>query len=318
MTVAAVETQGTPRAVCADIGGSHMKFGLSAGPGLVRAAGQIRTPAQDWDAFRDALAGAVTRLDPGGRLPLAVSVAATLDRDSGRAISANIPCLAGHDLPDALAALTGRAVVVANDADSFALAEASVGAARGHHTVFALILGTGVGGGLVVGGTNLAGPGGVVAEWGHGAIARTKVTLPDGTVVTLPRFACGCGRTGCLDTIGGARGMERLHHHLTGVPLNSYQLLDRWEAGCMQAGRSIALWIELLAEPLGFLTNVLGTTLMPVGGGLAARTALIGALDRAVRARTLYPFTQPLVVPGQHRRNGGLVGVSVLAGKVLA
>ena len=160
--------------------------------------------------------------------------------------------------------------------------------------MFGVILGSGVGGGLVVEGRVVRGPGGYAGEWGHGPVIRA------------PAFACGCGQVGCLDTVGSARGLERLHRHLTGQDLTSVVLLDQWTAGRNVA--AVALWLDLVSGVLATVVNVVGCSVVPVGGGLANAPALIAALDLAVRARILRQTDAPLVVVAQVSADAGLIG----------
>jgi len=306
-------------ALCADIGGSFIKFGRALAAGTVERVDEVPTPAQDWDALVTALSQLAARWNgPGAALPLAISTTGLFDHRTGTVTAANIPAFAGHDVVSELTAALGRPVLIANDADTFALAEANIGIGQGHDVVFCAILGTGVGGALVVDGHMVRGFRGVTGEWGHGPITQTMLTLESGETLTLPRFACGCGQAGCTDTIGGARGLERLHLHLHGTSGTSHQILDDWEAGNAQAARTVEVYLALLSEPLAFAVNITGASVVPVGGGLAARSKLIGALDRAVRPKTLNVFSEPLVRPGQFLDNGGLVGLSVLVHQNLA
>jgi N-acetylglucosamine kinase len=125
-------------------------------------------------------------------------------------------------------------------------------------------------------------------------------------VIRAPAFACGCGQVGCLDTVGSARGLERLHRHLTGLNLTSVEILDLWAAGRRMA--AVDLWLELVSGVLAMVVNVVGCTVVPVGGGLGNVPALIGALDQAVRARILRRTDAPLVVVAQVSADAGLIG----------
>lgn len=305
---------GQATALCADIGGSYIKFARTFGPGAVERVDEVPTPARDWTAFVEALAGLSTRWNGGASpLPLAISTTGLFDHRDGSVTAANLSAFAKRDVRGELSAALGRPVVIANDADAFALAEANLGIGRGHDVVFCAILGTGVGGALVVGGHSVRGHRGVVGEWGHGPILQTEIVLASGESVHVPHFACGCGQQGCTDTIGGARGMERLYQHLHGEQKTSYQILDAWEAEDAAASRTVEVYLALLADPLAFSVNLTGASIVPVGGGLAARSKLVAALDERVRARTLNRFEQPLVRPGQFVKDGGLIGMSVLA-----
>jgi N-acetylglucosamine kinase len=209
----------------------------------------------------------------------------------------------------------GLPVWIANDADCFALAEARAGAGRGHATVFGIILGTGVGGGLVFDGRLLTGPGGFAGEWGHGPAAAAFAGTPP---VAIPRLPCGCGQTGCLDTVGGARGMERLHLLLHGQRAPSTMIVTDWLAGEPDAVRTVDCFVDLLAGPLAMLVNTLGASVLPVGGGLAKCAPLIARLDEAVRARMLRRTDAPLLVPGQSGAEPGLLGAAWFGAAQLA
>lgn len=270
-----------------DIGGSRIK---AARGGVF--LGEVATPVQDLRAFVAAL-NAFRRGDERG---IAISIAGVVDPATGRGKVANIPAIDGRDLAGELKAAFGLPVLVLNDADCFALAEISVGAARGHRNVFAVILGSGVGGGLVIDGHLVQGAGGFAGEWGHGPVIRE------------PAFACGCGQIGCLDTVGSARGIERLHQHLTGEVIGSVEVIRRWRSG--QASPAVKLWLDLVSGQLAMVLNVVGASVVPVGGGLANDRALVAALDRAVRAKVLRRVEQPLVVVAEAGSDAGLIGAA--------
>ncbi len=278
--------------VALDIGGTRIRSACAAPPYTLSAQVSQPTPATDFHAFIGALRAAVR----GTPVAAGISIAGAVDPVTGRARVANIPCLDGRHVAADLAAALGFPVIVANDADCFALAEAVAGAGRGHRTVFGAILGTGVGGGLVVDGKLVAGAG----EWGHGP-------------VTQPAFPCGCGLAGCLDAIGSARGIERLHVHLGGAPLAAPDLLARWTDGDAQAARTVAAWLDVLAGPLAMVVNVTGADIVPTGGGLAGAPGLLAALDAAVRPLTLARPDRPLVVPATSGPEPGLTGAAILA-----
>ncbi len=294
--------------LCFDIGGSAIKSAHAHAPDDVRPQDRMPTPGADFDAFaqvlRDAIAAAPARPER-----IAISIAGVVDPDTGVARVANIPCLMGRRLHSDLEAALGLPVDLANDADCFALAEATVGAGRGHEVVMGVILGTGIGGGVVVRG-RLLNQAGFSGEWGHGPVAQRVLGDPE---ITLPAFPCGCGISGCLDAICGARGLEMLHTHLhPGAVLDTHALIAGWQAGDPAPTRTMSLWIELLAGPLAMVQNLLGAGVMPVGGGLSNAAPLVTALDQAVRALTLRRIDRPLLVPAQCRIEPGLVGAAIL------
>ncbi len=295
--------------VCFDIGGSTIKAALARSPEDLVALGKHDTPADDFTAFCRSIA-ALAETAGETATPLSIAIAGVVDPQSRRIKVANIPCIDGRALADDLAAALGRPVLVTNDADCFALAEAAIGAGHGHRIVFGIILGTGVGGGVVVEGRLLQGAGGFAGEWGHGPILARRVGDPP---VDVPWFACGCGQSGCVDTIGGARGMERLHHHLTGRTMKSRAIMDAWRAGEPQAARTLDCYIELVAQPLALSVNLLGADIVPVGGGLGRETEMLAILDSAVRRRILRATAEPLVVPGRCTGNPAFIGAALVA-----
>ncbi len=277
-----------------DIGGSRIK--AAAWDGALRPLGEAATPSGDTAAFMQAL----TRFVTGAERGIAVSIAGVVDPATGVGKVANIPAIDGMALAPALEAATGRPVLVQNDADCFALAEAMQGAGQGRRSVFGVILGSGVGGGLVHAGRVLTGAGGYAGEWGHGPVIRGEFA-----------FRCGCGQVGCLDTIGSARGLERLHRKRTAALLGAETIIAGWMAGEAEAGETMALWRELVAGPLAMVLNVLGADVVPVGGGLSRAPGLVEYLDEAVRVRILRRTKAPLLVPAQCGADAGLLGAAL-------
>ncbi|WP_275787115.1 ROK family protein [Pararhizobium gei] len=294
--------------LCFDIGGSAIKGAFARSVETIVPLDRRPTPLHDFAAFVQTLRDVI---DEAGERPdrLALSITGVVDPETRAIKCANIPCIDGRNLFEALSTSLGLPVLIANDADCFALAEAGAGAGRGHRIVLGAILGTGVGGGLVVDGRLVNAEGGFAGEWGHGpALAAMAGTPP----VAVPTFDCGCGQRGCVDTIGGARGMERLHAVLHGHLLASEQITLLWQRGDAQAARTIDVFIDLISAPLALTVNITGATIVPVGGGLSNVAPLIAALDTAVRARILRRFDRPLVVPGACRIEPGLIGAAIL------
>lgn len=294
--------------VCFDIGGTTIKGAIAYAPDDIRPVPRIPTPKT---SFEDFAAGLKSVIDNSGGTPACVSlsIAGVIDADTGRATVANIPSIHGRALKDELEQALGLPVIVSNDADCFVMAESEIGSGRGHRVVFGVILGTGVGGGLVIDGRLINSEGGFAGEWGHGPVAATRAGNPP---VELPRFECGCGLTGCVDAIGSARGMEKLHMHLHRQDMTSEEIIAAWLGGNPDAARTIDVLVDILASPLAMVINVTGATIVPVGGGLSNSRELLATLDEAVRARILRRFARPLVVPAICRIEPGLIGSAVL------
>ena len=294
--------------VCFDIGGSFIKGAVALTAQDIAPLTPRPTPLDDFDAFAATLVGVIadSHIRPQR---IAVSITGIIDPETGIATVANIPCIHGRPLQRDLEALLGLDVLIANDADCFALAEAGLGAGRGHAIVLGAILGSGVGGGLVANGRLVNASGGFAGEWGHGPILPNSAGDPP---VAIPAWDCACGQKRCLNTVGGARGMERLHFEFHRAQRSSREIVDGWQAGEVEASRTIDLYVELVAAPLALAVNITGASIVPVGGGLAKSGPLIERLDEAVRARTLRRFGRPLVVPGSLSIEPGLAGAALL------
>ena len=290
-----------------DIGGSKMEFARVGRDGTVTNRAQLPTPHSSWDDFLAALQSLVAA--HGNVARIGISIAGTTDSATGIATkTANVPVVNGHHLENEISTHLGIPVRVGNDADCFALAEATVGAGKGLPIVFGTILGTGVGGGLVIGGRMIRGAHGVTGEWGHGPLLAEAVAARG-----IPVIRCGCGQIGCLDSYGSARGLERIHAALAGETRTSQAITEAWHAGNGNAAHSIEVFVELIAGPLSMIVNTIGPSIIPVGGGLSSDAPLLALIDRAVRDRVLGRYEAPLVVPGLTRGASGLIGAAMLA-----
>jgi N-acetylglucosamine kinase len=294
---------------CFDIGGTTIKAATATSPNALTPIGRLPTPHDDFAAFAAAMAALVEQGGAPEGSPISISVTGVVDPETGITTVANIPCIDGRNLAGELAGRLRCTVLVANDADCFALAEAHAGAGQGHRVVFGAILGTGVGGGIVADGRLFRGGGGLSGEWGHGTSVATEAGVPP---FDVPHFACGCGQAGCVDTIGGARGIERLHRLLHDADLPSTGIISAWQAGDPSATQTVDLHVELVSVPLALTVNIVGPDIIPVGGGLGNAHALVARLDQAVRARILRRIDRPLVVPAQLTVDAGLIGAASL------
>lgn len=292
---------------CFDVGGSFIRYGLRGDTGGVAIAGRVPTPGGDFDAFVEVMSQATGEMQAD---VVSLSIAGAYDRQTGVAQVANIPCLNGRRLAADLEMRLGLPVLVHNDADCFALAEAHGGAGRGRAVVFGIILGTGVGGGIVVDGRLISGHGGIAGEWGHGALVDPRAC---GAEIAPEHMLCGCGRVGCIDAVGSARGLEKLHLGLHGVALASTAITAAWDAGDAQATASVELYTCHIARGLGVMVNLLGPGAVPVGGGMASNARLIARMDELVRGQVLARYDAPLVVPGRYVSDGGLIGAGIAA-----
>jgi fructokinase len=218
---------------------------------------------------------------------------------SGRMKNCNTVCLNGRDLPADLGNQVGRPVRVENDANCFALAEATRGAAAGAGVVFGVILGTGVGGGIVVGGRLLPGLQHIGGEWGHHSID------PSGP-------ECYCGQRGCVETYLSGPAVEHAYAAASGSSARMNEIVGRARAGEDAARRTLAAFLDRFGRALANVVSILDPDAIVLGGGLSNIDELY-AEGRAAVAR--YVFNDELRTPIVRNALGdsaGVVGAALL------
>ncbi|QFT32375.1 N-acetyl-D-glucosamine kinase [Labrenzia sp. THAF82] len=291
---------------CFDIGGSFIRHGTLREDGSVIENGRVATPGADWEAF----VSAIHSCAESASTPISISLAGAFDERSGIADVANIPCLHRRPVLSDLERALGRPVVITNDANAFALAEAVDGSGRGRSVVFGIILGSGVGGGLVIDGKLVKGFGGIAGEWGHGPVLDPTA---GGQLKGIGHYACGCGQIGCIDAVCSARGLERIHQSLHGITASSKEITEAWHQADVKAASTIDAYSTLLSRALSVLVNTLGPDVIPVSGGLSNDTTLLDLIDRKTREIVLAKYDQALVLKGHFAENGGLQGAGIVA-----
>ncbi|MAM09926.1 MAG: N-acetylglucosamine kinase [Rhizobiaceae bacterium] len=297
--------------LCFDIGGTAIRAATATDGALPGKVSRFETPAGDHGAFLALISSIIDDL-PERPAALAISLAGIVNPETGNLVVANIPAIHGTNLKADLEDRTQLPVIIANDADCFAVSEAVYGAGRDHDIVFGVIFGTGVGGGLVSGKRLINRAGGFAGEWGHGPVVPLVVGERP-----IPHFACGCGLSGCVDTVAGGPGLQRLHAFLHGETRAAPAILSGWHAGEARAAQTVETCLQLLAGPLAMAINLTGATIVPAGGGLARDHALVSAIDSAVRPLTLAKPRHRLVVPATSGAEPGLAGAAAIGFQTL-
>ena len=305
--------------ICLDLGGSFIKLGVMNAQDELKILDQQPIPNASWEAFSALVVQMIAQQQAhfAANSPLAISTAGIVVPETGEIFASNIPAFHQRCFGPELSAMLQRKVIVHNDADCFTVAEALAGVGQGHKVVFGAILGSGVGGGLVANGRIICGQNGLTGEWGHGPITLTEVEI-DGNVVRVPRLLCPCGQKGCLDSYGGARGLENLHRTLHDINASSVEIIVQWQQQETLAQQTIQAWLQLVAQPLAYSINITGASLVAVGGGLASVTPLIAALNDAVQGYVLRRTAHALVMPGAFSQQGGMLGAALMARQTLA
>ncbi|MEK6211810.1 MAG: ROK family protein [Pseudomonadota bacterium] len=247
-----------------DLGGSKIELIAFDAAGGERLRRRVPTPRNDYRATLAAIRELITQsereLGTGGSV--GIGTPGSLSRATGRLRNSNSVYLNGQMIVQDLEALLGRPVRIANDANCFALSEATDGAAIGAEVVFGVILGTGVGAGIVVRGRALDGPNGIAGEWGHNP-------LPWPQPEELPGPQCYCGKTGCIETFVSGPGLANDHRLSTGAALEADAIVTRAASGDAACQSTLARYEERLARALAHVINVLDPDVIVLGGGLS-------------------------------------------------
>jgi fructokinase len=290
-----------------DLGGTKIEVAALDRAGTVMARRRVATPAQDYPAtiatIRD-LVGAV-EAELGRTCTIGIAMPGALSPATGLIKNANSTCLIGHPFDRDLVAALGREVRLANDADCFALSEAVDGAAAGARSVFGAILGTGVGGGVVIAGNLLAGANAIAGEWGHNP-------LPWPAPSESPGPRCYCGKLGCIESFLSGPAFAADHLRETGRQQDAETIAQAAASGDAPAEASLARYVDRLARSLASVINIVDPEIVVLGGGLSGIEALY-RLVPAVWGRYVFSDTVATrLLPPVHGDSSGVRGAAWL------
>ncbi len=291
-----------------DLGGTKIE-GIVMGEGArILARERVPTPAGDYGATLSALVVLVQRLEQAvdaRALPVGIGTPGAVSRISGLMKNCNSTCLNGRPFRQDLEARLQREIRLANDADCLALSEAQDGAAAGAATVFGVILGTGVGGGIVVRGQLLAGPNAIAGEWGHNP-------LPAPREAERPGPRCYCGRQGCVETWLSGPGLSADHARYAGVELSADEIARRAQAHEAASLASLQRYEERLGRALATVINVLDPDVIVLGGGVSRIERLYEQVPRYWRAHVFSDRVDTRLLPARHGDSSGVRGAAWL------
>jgi predicted NBD/HSP70 family sugar kinase len=290
-----------------DLGGTKIAGISLAATGAVLAQHRVATPQGDYAGtvaavielirgLEEALPQTPERIPP----PVGIGTPGAVSTATGAMKNCNSTCLNGRHLREDIAAGLGRAVRIANDADCLALSECTDGAARGAATVFAAILGTGVGGGVVANGSLLRGPNAIAGEWGHNVLPGLDDAFEN------ERRACYCGRYNCIETYLSGPGFSRSYALLSGRDLSPAQIADRAARGDAIAATALQRYQQQLAYALAQVINILDPDVVVLGGGLSNLESLYDHVPRFWRQHI---FSDTVATPLLPARFGAASGV---------
>jgi fructokinase len=290
-----------------DLGGSKIEIIALDEEGAVLLRRRRPSPRDSYQATLEAIRAIVaeTEADLGARGTVGIGTPGAISPATGLLKNSNSTWLNGQPLDRDLAAALERPVALANDADCLALSEATDGAAAGAATVFAVILGTGVGGGLAVHGRVLAGPNAIAGEWGHNP-------LPWPDLDELPGPPCYCGLAGCIETWLSGPGLARDYHLHSGVERDPPAIVAAAACGDAAADAALRRYEHRLARGLATVINLLDPQAIVLGGGLSQLARLYTAVPALWQRCVFSDTVRTSLVPALHGDSSGVRGAAWL------
>jgi fructokinase len=290
-----------------DLGGTKIEAIALGEEGEVLARRRQPSPRGDYDGTIAAVADLVAGLEQqtGRHGSVGVGIPGALSSASGLIKNANSTWLIGRAFDRDLSAALHRPVRLENDANCFALSESIDGAAAGARVVFGVILGTGVGGGIVVDGRTILGRNAIAGEWGHNPLPWPG----DGE---RPGPPCYCGRHGCIETFLSGPGLVRDHGAAGGGDLTAEQIAARAAQGDPLAEAALRRYEDRLARSLATVINVVDPEVIVLGGGLSNLERLYRALPEKLPAYVFSDQVDTPVLPPRHGASSGVRGAAWL------
>jgi fructokinase len=284
-----------------DLGGTKTEAMLMGPDGADLMRLREETPTGDYAATLALIGQLVSTLDSeaGTPCPVGIGMPGAISPATGVVKNANSTWLIGQPFLHHLEEKLGTRVRLANDADCFALSEATDGAGRGAASVFGIILGTGVGGGLVVNGRLVSGPNAISGEWGHNP-------LPWPQAHELPGPQCYCGKHGCIESWCSGPGLSADHLRVTRHKLKPENILLAAQTGNPEAKATLDRYADRLARSLASVVNVVDPHAIVLGGGLSHLDYLYDAVPALLPQ---YVFSDNVVTPVRRNLHGASSGI---------
>jgi fructokinase len=290
-----------------DLGGTKIEAIALDDEGATLYRHRIPTPVGDYTGTLDAIAGLVREVERQLNRPGSVGIGTpgSLSPRTGLIRNSNSTVLNGKPLDRDISRLLNRPVRLENDANCFALSEATGGAANEAKSVFGVILGTGVGGGLVVDERVLTGRNRIAGEWGHNPMPWPKAD-------ERPGPSCYCGKTGCIETFLSGPGMARQFRAATMRDLSAKDIANAAEAQDSEAMAAIEIYEDQLARGLAHVINIFDPDSVVLGGGLSNITSLYRSLPHLISGYVFSDSFDTPIVSATFGDSSGVRGAALL------
>jgi len=290
-----------------DLGGTKIEIAALDEAGAAVHRERVATPAGDYGATVDATARLVEDAERtlGAQGTVGIAMPGAISLATGRVKNANSTWLNGRPLKEDLERRLAREVRLANDANCFALSEATDGAAKDAAVVFGVILGTGVGGGIVAHGRILEGANAIGGEWGH-----NPLPLPRADDRPLP--LCYCGRRACIETYLSGPGLAADHARASGERITATEIAERAANGDARCIQALDRYVDRLARSLALVINIVDPDVIVLGGGLSRIARLYDDVPRRWGEHVFSDEVRTRLVPPVHGDASGVRGAAWL------
>jgi fructokinase len=290
-----------------DLGGTKIEGAAIDACGSVRFRHRVATPSRDYRGTVDAIIALIRMIEQeiGTTAPVGIGIPGAVSPATGLIKNANSTWLIGRPLRRDIESALRRPTRLANDANCFALSEATDGAGAAMETVFGVILGTGVGGGIAIRRQILVGANAIAGEWGHNP-------MPSPTADEVPGPPCWCGRSGCLETFLSGPALAADHHRDYRQTLSAPEIAEAAAAGDPECGATLERYMDRLARGLASVINVVDPNVIVLGGGVSSISAIYEQVPR-LWARYIFSdrVATPLLPPA-HGASSGVRGAAWL------
>lgn len=290
-----------------DLGGTKIEFVALEGDGTELHRHRMATPRFDYAGTVRAIRDSVKEIERklGRSASVGVGIPGTVSTRTGLVKNANSTWLNGKPFDKDLSSALAREVRCANDANCLAVSEATDGAGAGKHIVFAVILGTGCGGGVAIDGRVHSGLNGVAGEWGHN-------TLPWMRAEEFPGPPCYCGKNGCIETWNSGTGLEKDYERATKISLRGPEIIARSQAGEPAALAALDRFEDRLTRALAGVINLLDPDVIVMGGGASQIPGIYKDVPGRLKEYVFGKEADTPLLPAKHGDASGVRGAAWL------
>ena len=290
-----------------DLGGSKIELAAFGTDGQEHFRKRVPTPKRDYEAALRSIHELVLEAEQEMGHPATVGIGTpgSLSPDTGLIRNANSTCLNDRPFKEDLEAILGREIRLANDANCFAISEARDGAGAGEEIVFGVILGTGVGGGIVIRGKLHSGANAIAGEWGHNPLHGSGAS-------ELPAPPCYCGRQGCVETYLSGPGLSQDHFRVSGQSASPEAIVLEAKRGDPACAGALERYEARLARSLASIINVMDPDVIVLGGGLSHIQRLYVNVPRLWLPHIFSDTVRTSLLANRHGDSSGVRGAAWL------